>query len=371
MKKNRQLIGLAVVAVIAVAGAVAVSLKNGPSTGDESSANARIFPSLAQHINDVARVVIARKGDTVTLVKSGQGWTVAEKHDYPAKFDKVRKLLVDLAELRPIEKKTSDPSLFPDLQLEDLKAPNAKSVLVTLKGADGKDLLATYVGKEAFARAGTNNDSTFVRAADQDQTWLAKGALGVGQGAVNWVDKQIVDVPHERVEKAVVTQPDGATLTVSRSKVSEAHFTLAEVPKGKKVKADWDVDQVAAPLENLELDDVLPAADVPTPANGKVGTVEITTFDGLVVHVELLPKDKDTWLSLSAKYVAPAATPSEADMKAGKLKKPDDVQKEVAALNAKTKGWVYKVPEWKVDNLRKKTADLVEDEKTAEKKKGS
>lgn len=370
MKKRTHLIGLAVVAVVAVAGAVAVSLENAPTTGDEPPASARVFPGLAARINDVARVVIERKGDTVTLAKNGDTWAVAEKSGYPANFEKVRKLLVDLAELRPLEKKTSDPSLFADLQLESLKAPNAKSVLVTLKGADGKDIAATYVGKTEFARGGTNNDGVFVRPAKQNQTWLAKGTLGLDQGAVNWVDKSIIDVPHERVEKVVVTQPDGATLTVSRDKVSDAHFTLADVPKGKKVKSDWDVDQLAAPLENLELDDVRPAADVPPPADGKLGTAEITTFDGLVVHLDLLPKDKDTWVSVQASYAAPATTPSDADMKAGKLEKPAEVQKEVAALNAKTKGWVYKVPDWKLDNLRKKTADLVEDEKT-EKKKGS
>ena len=370
MRKNH-LIGLAVVAVVAVAGAVAVSVKNGPTTGDEPPASARLFPSLGGHINDVARVIIARKADTVTLVKTGANWGVAEKHDYPADFKKVRKLLVDLAELRPLEKKTSTPALFPELQLEDLSAPDAKSVLVTLKGADGKDLVATYVGKTVYARGGTGNDGVFVRAANQNQTWLAKGTLGIDQGAVKWLDRDLADVAHERVEKVVVTQPDGEAITVSRDKVTDPHFTLAGVPKGKKPKSDYDVDQVAAPLETLQFDDVSPAADVPAPANGKIGKAEIATFDGLVVHVDLLPKDKDTWLRFQASYAAPAAKPSDADTKAGKLKSAADVQKEVAALNAKAKDWVYKVPDWKLDNLRKKMTDLVEDEKKDEKKKGS
>ncbi len=370
MKKNH-LIGLAVVAALAVAGAVAVSVTSRPTTSDEPAASARVFPSLAGHLNDVARVILARKAETINLVKAGDGWQVAEKYDYPADFKKVRKLLVDLAELRPLEQKTSNPSLFPDLQLEDLSAPDAKSVLVTLKGADGKDLLATYIGKQRFAAAGTGNDAVYVRAANQNQTWLAKGQLGVEQGPVNWLDRELADVAHERVRKVTVTQPDGASLTVSRDKVADAHFTLAAVPKGKKPKSEFDVDQEASPLESLQFDDVRPAADVPAPADGKAGSAEFTTFDGLTVHVDLLPKDKDTWLRFQASYAAPAAAPSDDDAKAGKLKKPEDVQKEAASLNAKAKGWVYKLPDWKVGNLRKKTADLVEDEKKDEKKKGS
>lgn len=367
--KRRDLIGLIVVAAIAVAGAIGVSVENGPRTaGDEPPASARLFPDLAGHINDVAKVIIARKAETITLVKNGDAWGVAEKYDYPADFEKVRKLLVNLTELRPLEQKTSSPDLFPELQLEDLSAPDAKSVLLTLKGADGKDLLATFVGKERFARGGAGNDGIYIRKANENQTWLAKGTLGVEQGAVNWLDKSLADVAHERVAKVTVTQPDGTSLTVSRGKVADAHFTLADIPKGKKAK-EWDIDQVAAPLEGLQLDDVLPAKEVPTPAGGKSGSAELTTFDGLTVHVDLLPKDKDTWLHFAASYTAPAAAPSEDDMKAGKLKKPDEVQKEAAALNAKAKDWVYKVPDWKLDNLRKKAADLVEDEKKDEKKK--
>jgi hypothetical protein len=367
--KRNHLIGLAVVATLAVAGAVVVSVENGPrGASDEPSQSARLFPDLAGHINDVAKVIIARKAATTTLVKTGATWGVAEKYNYPADFEKVRKLLVDLTELRPLEKKTSTPALFPDLQLEDLSAPDAKSVLLTLQGADGKDLLATYIGKERFARGGTGNDGIYIRKATENQTWLAKGTLGIEQGSVNWLNKSLTDVAHERVAKVTVTQPDGTALTVSRDKVSDQHFTLADVPKGKKAK-EWDIDQVAAPLEGLQLDDVLPAKDVPYPVGGKSGSAEITTFDGLTVHVDLLPKDKDTWLHVAASYAAPAAAPSDADMKAGKLKKPEDVQKEVAALNAKAKDWVYKIPDWKLDNLRKKAADLVEDEKKDEKKK--
>ena len=370
MTRNH-LVGLAVVAVLAVAGAVAVSIGNGPRTGsDTPSANARLFPDLAGHINDVAKVIIARKAETVTLAKTGDAWGVAEKYGYPADFEKVRKLLVNLAELRPLEQKTSTPDLFPDLQLEDLSAPDAKSVLLTLKTADGKDLLATFVGKERFARGGTGNDGIYIRKANENQTWLAKGTLGVEQGAVNWLDKSLADVAHERVAKVTVTQPDGTALTVSRAKVADAHFTLPDIPKGKKAK-EWDIDQVAAPLEGLQLEDVLPAKDVPYPSGGKSGSAEFTTFDGLTVHVDLLPKDKDTWLHFAASYTAPAAAPSEDDVKAGKLKKPDDVQKEAAALNTKAKDWVYKVPDWKLDNLRKKAADLVEDEKKDPPKKGS
>ncbi|HEX9465318.1 MAG TPA: DUF4340 domain-containing protein [Alphaproteobacteria bacterium] len=371
--KTNHLIVLAVVAALAVAGAVAVSLSTGPGAGNTPAAGERLFPTLAAQINDAQSVVIQRKDETVTLTKKDSvlmqgGWTVAEKYGYPAAFDKVRKLLVDLAELRPLEQKTSTPALFGELQLEDLSQPDAKSVLVTVKGPNGQDMLATYVGKERLARGGTANDAVYIRKANETQTWLAKGRLSLDKGPVNWLDRALADVARERVQKATVTQPDGTTITVSRAKPSDKDFTLAGVPKGKKAKSEYDVNQVAAPLEHLELDDVRPAADIAAPA--KPGAAEIATFDGLVVRVDLLPGgDQTTWIRLQAKYEAPAAAAATDDeVKAGKLKSADEVKKEADALNTKSQAWVYKIPDWKLDTLRKKMPDLVEDEKRDEKK---
>lgn len=358
--KTNHLIALGAAAALAVAAAVTVSL-TGSSKRTDAVSTATLFPALAGQINDVGKIVVQRKDETVTLAKTGDAWTVGEKYDYPAAFEKVRKVLVDLTELRPLEQKTSTPSLFPDLQLEDLTQPDAKSVLLTLKSAAGQDLLAVYVGKERLARGGTGNDATYIRQANQTQTWLAKGRLSLDKGPVSWLDRALTDVPKERIAKAVLIQPDGTKVTVSRAKATDKDFVLADVPKGKKTKSEWDINNVASPLDHLELDDVLPATAVPLPA--KLGSAEFTTFDGLVLHVDLVPKDDQTWLRFAATYQAPTTAPSEDETKAGKLKSADDVKKEADALNAKTQAWAYKVPDWKLDNLRKKTADLVEDEK--------
>lgn len=364
--KTNHLLALAVVAVVAVGGAVAVSLSGGPDNDAGPAASERLFPALASQLNDVSQVVIQRKDETVTLAKKDGNWVVAEKYDYPAAFDKVRKLLVDLAELRPLEQKTSTPSLFPELQLEDLSQPDAKSVLVTIKGPNGQDVLATYVGKERFGRGGTANDAVYIRKANENQTWLAKGKLSLDKGPVSWLDRLLADVPRERVKTVTVTQPDGTAVTVSRAKPEDKDFTLADMPKGKKAKSEYDVNAVAGPLEHLELDDVKPVADIHVPP--QPGTSQITTFDGLVVKAELVPSGDQTWVRFSATYAAPATPPSDDDVKAAKLKTADDVKKEAEALNAKSQAWVYKIPDWKLDNLRKKMPDLVEDEKKDEKK---
>lgn len=362
--KTAHLVGLAAAAVLAVGGAVAVSL-TGTSPSSDLPSSARLFPSLAGQVNDVARIAVARKDETVTVAKKGDTWVVAEKHDYPAAFDKVRKLLMDLAELRPLEQKTSTPSVFATLELEDLSEADAKSALVTVKDPADKDLLALYVGKQRFSRGSSGGDGTYVRKAGDNQTWLTKGRLQVDKGVANWLDKIIADVARERVAKATIVQPDGTKVVITRSTPAEKNFAIVDMPKGRKAKSEYDVNNLAGPLERLELDDVRPVSEITAPA--KPGYAEIVTFDGLTVRVTLVPKDDQVWLQFAARFTPPATAPSEQDVKDGKLKTPEEVKKEAETFAAKTSAWAYRVPDWKLDNLRKKVGDLLEEEK----KKGS
>lgn len=353
--KSTHLLALGAAAVVAV-GAV-VALNTGGSTPGTGGSE-RLFPALAGKVNDVGTVVVARKDDTTTIVRKGDTWTVSDKSDYPAAFDKVRKLVVELAELRSLEQKTSTPELFASLELEDLSQADAKSTVVTLKDVGGADLVSVVVGKVRVGRGGAAGDGVYVRKAGENQTWLAKGRLSLERGDVNWLDRVVVDVPRERVAKAALVQPDGAKVVVSRPKATEKNFTLDGVPAGKKAK-EWDVNQAAAAFERLELDDVRP---MPATVDAKQHA-EIVTFDGLVTRADIVDLDGQAWAKITARFEVPAATPAEDEVKEGKLKSADDVKKDVEALNAKTKSWLYRLPDWKTDNLRKKLADLVEDEK--------
>jgi hypothetical protein len=298
----------------------------------------------------------------VTVAKKGDTWVVPAKHDYPAAFDKVRRLLLDISDLRPLEQKTSSPSLFASLELEDLSTADAKSTLVTMKDTSGGTVLATYVGKLRMGR-GAGGDGTYVRRDGSNETWLAKGRVQPEKGVVSWLDRGLIDVARERVATVLLVQADGAKLEAARAKATDKNFTLKNaVPKGKKVKSEWDVNNLAGPFERLELEDVRPVADILVTPGTPYGA--IATFDGVVVRADIVELEGQAWARLSARYEAPAATPSEDEVKEGKLKSADEAKKEVETFNAKVGNWAYRLPDWKTENLRKKIADLIEDEKS-------
>lgn len=357
--KTSHVIALGVAAVVTVGSAIAVSLSG---TGSSTpAASERVFPGLTSRINDVASVTVARKEETVTVARKGEAWVVPAKHDYPAAVEKVRRLLLELADLRPLEQKTSSPALFASLELEDLSQADAKSTLVTLKDANGGDILSTYLGKQRFGR-GAGGDGTYVRKAGGNETWLAKGRVQPDKATLNWLDKNLSDVARERVSAVTIVAPGAPKVSATRAKATDKNFTLADVAKGKKPKSEWDVNNLAAPFERLELEDVRPLSEILVVAGGAYA--EVATFDGVIVRADIVEADGQAWAKLSARYDAPTATPSEEETKEGKLKSADDAKKEVEALNAKVANWAYRLPDWKTENLRKKMADLVEDEKS-------
>jgi hypothetical protein len=357
--KQSHVIGLAVAAVIAVGGAVAVSLSGSDSSTPSSTA--RVFPALAGKINDVASLTVARKDESITVARKGDAWVVPAKHDYPAAFDKVRRTLLELADLRPLEQKTSSPALFAALELEDLSQADAKSTLVTLKDANGGEILAAYVGKQRFGR-GASGDATYVRRANSNETWLAKGRAQPEKGVINWLDKNLADVARERVSAITVVHADGSKVEAARDKATDKNFTLKNpVPAGKKVKSEWDINNLASPFERLELEDVRPLSEILVVAGGPYA--EVATFDGQITRADLVEADGQTWVKLSARHVEPVAALSEEEKKEGKLKSADDIKKDVETLNARVAAWAYRLPDWKTDNLRKKLSDLVEEDK--------
>jgi hypothetical protein len=351
------LIVLAAITVVAGVAAVGVSMRT-PGTDEVATGGDKIFPALADRLNDARTLTIARKDGTVTLAKVDQDWTLPDKANYPADFTKVRKLLVELAELRTLEAKTTTPGLYASLEVENLATPDAKSTQVTLKDASGAALADLLIGKQRYGRSGSAGDGIYVRKVGDAQAWQARGRLTIEREALNWLDRNVADISRDRVRQVTVTQPDGAKLVVRREKPDDKDFVLVDKPADRKLKSEYEVNNLGGALERLELDDVRPYKELEfvdgTPA------VELATFDGLTLRVHLVTKDDQTWARLSASFEAPAE-PIKPEGATAKLKLADDVQKEAEQINARTANWAYRLPTYKAEAMRRKMNDLLEE----------
>ena len=110
---------IGLLAVITIVGIMfAVFANREPATSLPKSGQL-LFPDLMSVVNDVNEVVIETTEQTMTLVRGEQTWGVKEKAGYRADMEKVKKMLVGLADLRIHEPKTKNPELYERLGLQD------------------------------------------------------------------------------------------------------------------------------------------------------------------------------------------------------------------------------------------------------------
>jgi hypothetical protein len=328
------LLASATAALVAIAIVVLASGDRGVSRAapDQSA-----FPALAARLGDVASVTVSRDGTTMTLIRDGDNWLVAEKGNYPANAAKISQIVRAVADLTLVEPKTQNPDLYARLEVED--PGNGKSTLVAVKDKSGGDLAQAIVGKRRYDRLGAGNDGVYLRKPGEAQSWLARGTLDPSGDAASWLDRQIIDISEKKIAKVTLTQADGSKLVISRS-APEAKFAVEDAPADAKFKSETATSGPATALETLDLDDVKPAGELPVPDKNVV-TASFTTFDGLTVDLRLMERDKADWIAISAAGSGPA----EANAK---------------KIEDRVSHWTYAIPAYKANLLKTKLADLIE-----------
>lgn len=272
-KKLAILVAFAIVALIA---AWYINSSNAPQTGVAAQAQP-LLPELHDHVNDVNAITLTGAGGKVlTELKRGtDGWSIVEKSGYPADLAKVREFLIKLDQATLTEAKTSNPKLYAELGVDDVKDAKATGVLVTLGGLSKP--LAIIIGNFNGAGGG----GTFVRRAGDAQSWLAGGNLTVAKSTADWEQRTVADIASTRLRSVTLTNPDGKTLKIYKDAQGDANFKVADVPKGREVASEFVANELGSVLAGLNADDVFAAKDMAAP--DKAWKNEYAAFDGLVI----------------------------------------------------------------------------------------
>ena len=337
---SKGVITLMAVAALSVVAAVGLSFTGGAASVDPLVGKP-VLPQVKAKSDGIAKVVVKRIGGTTTFVRKGDGWTVLEKSGYPADAAKVRKMLLGLAEITYVEPKTAEPSLYKRLNVEDPTADKSQSALVEVYDTQGAELGKVIAGRRRIDELGGGNDGVYVRLPNEPRSWLARGTLDLDSDIAQWLDRRIVDINEKRTKSAVLRQPDGGTLTISRDK-PEDKFAVKDLPPGRKLKSDTSAVEPATVLQAFDLTDVKAASEAGFPKDG-LDTATYTTFDGLAVKVEHAKVGEADWIRVSATASGDDKVKSEAD-----------------TLNQRWSPWVYGIAPYKAAAIRTKMEDLLE-----------
>lgn len=284
---SRRFVMLLIAALVVLVGASYLSARRNESHSVEGAA---LLPSLAKDMNAVTAVIV-RKGSatpSLTVHKTGGGWTLAERADYPVDLPKLRKLLLSLRDAKISEEKTSDPARFESIGVDDPSAPGATGVEVTVVTPAAK--LGLIVGKAA-------GEGNFVRRVGENRSYSAEPSISVETEPRYWLDSRVLDVPESLIQSIEFKPAAGPAYSIRRLNPSDNSFSLDGIPAGRKPLDGAALAPAATTFTSLTAEDVSQSSDIDfTSATQAI----VTLTDGNVITLTGAVVGEKHWLEIKS-----------------------------------------------------------------------
>lgn len=358
MRSKQGLPILAVVTALAVALAAWVVIDRQASQ-TLAKPSGKLFPDLESRVNDVAKVEVVTPTETFTVVRhDGGAWTMPSKGDYPVQFETVKQAVVGMSSLRPLEARTAAPDRYGKLRVTaptpDSEAGDGEGNLLRLIGADDKPIAEVIVGKLKSVPTTAREGWYYVRKPDEAQSWLASGRIEVFETGTAWLDPKTPTIPRKRMYQVTAINQKGEEVIVERDLPSTSDFKLLTVPDGRKPRHSSVGNALGSSLGFMSFEDAGKAADIDFAGGRKV---VFRTFDGVIINVDIVEREKGAWWATFAASHDPAASIAEnlPEKEREILLDPEGAAEEVRKINERFGGWAYRLPEYKSKDF---SADL-------------
>lgn len=359
----RTLTTLGIAAGVVALVAIVVSFVSNDRT-DIATSGEPFYPGLLDKVNDAQRIVVSTAGESLTIERDGDEWSVAELDGYPARFENVRRLLLEVANLKKREPRTSNPELYSRIQVEDISEEDAQSKEVRVYGPGGENWAALLVGSRRFGQGMSAQESSFVRAVGDPQSWLVEGAVDVNTGRTSWIDTQLIRFPANEVQRVEIAHRDGERVVINKPDPDQRNFDLETLPEGREVSSPTRPNELGGLLSSLRFDEVRPADSMELPPNPNV-TVTVEGKEGITITARGWERADQTWFRFAAevdggkiesvnasRLAAIEEATGEEDIP-GELELIDAeaVGERVAGMAKKFDAWVYRLPSFSRDRF--------------------
>jgi len=358
MKSKSLLLLLAALAV-----GVLTYYLSGSSHQHSINVNSSLVPDLAKNINSVSKFTVTEAGNTVLteVSKAKSGWVIDNRDGYQANISAIRNMFNALSEAKLTEAKTSNPENYTKLGVEDIDNEKAQGILFSIEGVkEATDII--------FGNAGSSGKNTqYIRRKGEKQSWLINKNLKLNRDVTDWLGKNILDIPPERIKSVQIKHPDGSEVNITSDSDSEEEYEYkldAPIPQDKKL-FESEIYQVANALSFLQLKDVISFSKLNTDTISPVIT-EFKTFDGLTVTLKAYSIEDENYFTIDVVFSSDDVDQTivndenQAESTSDSAIKSDPKAAEELALksNVRLSGWAYLLPTITQDALTKKLEDF-------------
>ncbi len=331
---------------------------------------AKVLPDLP--VNSVGKIVITAPGSTVVVARVKGEWIVPSRFNYPAKFDKIADVLLELSNMSVGQVVNLSKEQLGELGLlSPGRAEEGEAgTRVELMDED-EQLLDHIIIGQAFVRRAANRaegpmrgfagypDGQYVRRSD-DKVFLIARTLGrITEDANIWLDDEMVDVPASDIEKIVASASSGEEIRISRSDGQDLALEGLD-PELESADAS-KINRMAGALRYLSFDDVAspamtseetgmdaPAIFTARTKAGRVYTMKVGAETG----------DGSRYLRIEVACDAPDGDAEDAEGESSPAPDPELAEK-TEHMNAKLSKWTYIVRAFRVEPMLMSRADIV------------
>ena len=285
---SRQRFGLLLIgALLVISAAIYMSTQRNRSLETQG---APLLPTLAAQMNAVTAVGVSKGSATPTLTihKTGEHWTVAERADYPADVAKLRKLLLALRDAKIVEDKTADPARYAAIGVEDPAQAGSASLQVTVTTPAATPAL--IVGKPV-------GEGNFVRRVGEKQSYSVEPAISLETEPRFWIDSRFIDTATALIQSLEVKPVGGPAYTLRRLNATDNTFSLDGAPAGRKPLDAHALAPSTTLLSALTAEDVSPVGSLDF---GQSSQAVVTLSDGNVLTLTGVVIADKHWLQVQA-----------------------------------------------------------------------
>jgi hypothetical protein len=289
------------------------------------------FPGLAARLAGAQRLEIRRGGQSTTLVRQGDAWTISETHGYPARPERIRETLTGLTELRLAEERSADPAQWSRLGVEDPAAPNSTATLLRVLDAQGGVIAEAILGRRRMRTQGNQPEGVYFRRPGENRAWLAEGRLGAEADPSLWLNRDLASLAPARLRRVEIARTGAPPLVLARAGEVDAPLDII-TPEDAPVADRVALDEIGRAFDALTFVEVRPAAAIPGEA---LGEARFLYTDDVTITVTPHREGELFWVRLSA---------------AG--------GEEARALEARFQGWAFQLGLWKEKAMIPRVEDL-------------
>lgn len=249
----------------------------------------KFYPNLPANLDAISKINIQSSTYSYTLLKKDNKWVLPDHFDYPINIKKINSFLLEMVNLKVLDKKTSDAKYYDKLGLSVPIKEDKNSKLVEIFNIENKLLFNFIIGKKS--KVANKNNIFYIRKVNDKQAWIFLNNFNIYESELMWADSYLFKMGRWRIRSVNfnVYKKKKKNFNIYRKNYDDGGYNLDSLPKGYEVKQHLKLNTIASILENIEILNVYKVNHIKNIKPFR--TIEFIMFDGQKVKLYIYQKE--------------------------------------------------------------------------------